>query len=147
MSIREKSAGFIIFRKAPEGNKYLLLHYEAGHWDFPKGHIEQDESEKETAIRELKEETGITKFHLYPDFREKLSFFYKRDNKLIHKEVIYFLAETSEEKVRLTEHIEYKWLPFEQALQQTTFKNSQQILKKAKEHIRLQDSLRKLIRE
>lgn len=147
MALREKSAGIILFRRTEQGNKYLLLHYEAGHWDFVKGHIEEDESEKETAIRELKEETSITKFQLYPDFREKLSFFYKRDNKLIHKEVIYFLAETSEEKVRLTEHLEYKWLPFEQALNQTTFKNSQQILKKAKEHIRLQDSLKKLIRK
>jgi len=144
---KEKSSGIILFRREHGEVKYLLLNYEAGHWDFSKGHVQENETEQEAAIRELKEETSITKISLYPEFREKLSYFFKRDNQLINKDVIYFLAETPEEKVKLTEHLAYKWLPYEQALKQITFKNSQQLLKKAREHIRLQDSLKKLIRE
>ncbi|HLC63335.1 MAG TPA: NUDIX domain-containing protein [Candidatus Nanoarchaeia archaeon] len=164
MALREKSAGIILFRRESFQKKsplnlecfrslglhefyFLLLQYEAGHWDFSKGHIEQGESEQQAAIRELKEETGITKIHIYSDFREKISFFYKRNTQLISKDVVYFLAETKEEKIKLTEHQGYKWLPYEQAIKQVTFKNSQEILRKAKEHIRLQDSFKKLIRE
>ena len=56
--ISEKSCGAVVFLKSREVN-YLLLHYEAGHWDFVKGNVEPTESEKDTVIRELQEETGI----------------------------------------------------------------------------------------
>ena len=55
----ERSAGAIIFRKEKGNIYYLLLHYEAGHWDFPKGNIEKGEKSEETAQREIKEETGL----------------------------------------------------------------------------------------
>ena len=48
----EKSAGAVIFRKQNDAILYLLLHYEAGHWDLAKGHIEKGESLEETARRE-----------------------------------------------------------------------------------------------
>ncbi|MFH1332713.1 MAG: NUDIX domain-containing protein, partial [archaeon] len=54
--IKEKSAGVIVYNNG----EFLILQYTAGHWDFPKGHIEKGETERETALRELKEETGIT---------------------------------------------------------------------------------------
>ena len=52
---REKSCGCIIINK----NKVLLIKQTKGHWGFPKGHVEKDETEIETAIREVKEETNI----------------------------------------------------------------------------------------
>ena len=52
---REKSCGCIIINK----NKVLLIKQTKGHWGFPKGHVEKDETEIETAIREVKEETGL----------------------------------------------------------------------------------------
>ena len=55
---REKSAGAIVFRKEKEP-VYLLLHYEAKHWDFPKGHVEKNETDEQTVRREIQEETGI----------------------------------------------------------------------------------------
>ena len=58
--LREKSCGAVIFIKKDDSTKYLLLNYEAGHWDFVKGNVEPNETEKETVVRELKEETGIT---------------------------------------------------------------------------------------
>ena len=55
----EFSAGVILYRQLKDSREYLLLHYPGGHFDFPKGHLEQDETEREAAYRELKEETGI----------------------------------------------------------------------------------------
>ena len=56
----EKSCGAIVFRRF-HGNIQILLikHINSGHWSFPKGHIENNETETETAVREIKEETGI----------------------------------------------------------------------------------------
>ena len=54
---QEKSCGCIILN---EKNEVLLIHHNAGHWDFPKGHVEEGETEVQTAIREVKEETGLT---------------------------------------------------------------------------------------
>ena len=70
MLIREKSAGAIIFRKEENRAYYLLLHYPAGHWDFPKGNIENGEKEIDTAKREIYEETGIQDVEFIFGFRE-----------------------------------------------------------------------------
>ena len=51
--VNEKSSGILIFNKTNE--KYLILHYTSGHYDFAKGHIEGEETEKEAALRELEE--------------------------------------------------------------------------------------------
>ena len=53
---KEKSCGCIIFN---EKGEILLLHQNAGHWGLPKGHVEEGETEEQTAIREVKEETNI----------------------------------------------------------------------------------------
>ena len=62
---RERSAGAIIFREEKRKIYYLLLHYESGHWDFPKGHVEKEEKEKETVKREIREETVPRNMLLY----------------------------------------------------------------------------------
>ena len=56
----EKSCGALVFRRASQGLEVLLLKHRAGHWDFPKGHVEAGESEQETALREVLEESGLT---------------------------------------------------------------------------------------
>ncbi len=128
--MNEVSCGAIIFVKNKEV-KYLLLNYPAGHWDFVKGHIEKDEKEEQTVIRETKEETGIEDVKFIPDFREKVSYFFKRNKQLIHKDVIYYLLETKTKEIKLTEHNDFKWLNFEEAFKKLTFENSKQILQKA----------------
>ena len=131
--INERSCGAVIFIKEKE-IKYLLLHYGLGHWEFVKGKTENNENDKETVIRETKEEVNIEDLKFIPGFKEKIQFFYKKDKELVKKEVIYYLAETKTKKVKLSfEHINYKWLNYEEALKQLTFKNSKEILKKAHE--------------
>ena len=129
----EKSCGAVVFLKNREVN-YLLLRYEAGHWDFVKGNVELTESEKDTVIRELQEETGITDAKFIEGFREKVEYFYRRQGATIHKEVVFFLIETHTEKIELSyEHIGYAWLNYQRALEQLTFKNAKDVLQKAHE--------------
>jgi 8-oxo-dGTP pyrophosphatase MutT (NUDIX family) len=131
----EKSAGAVMFRKENGKIYYLLLHYEAGHWGFPKGHIEKGETIEETARREIEEETGIREINFITGFREWIKYFYKSKKGNVMKIVTYLLAETKQKEVKISwEHIGFKWLkwlPYEEALKQLTFKNSKEILKKA----------------
>lgn len=133
--MKETSAGAIIFKlDAAKKQKYLLLHYESGHWDFVKGHIEGKETEEETLRREAKEEAGLTDLKLLPGFREKLSYFYKKGGETVAKDVIFLLAETAiaEKDIKLSfEHIGYDWLPFEEAFKKVTYEGSKEVLKKA----------------
>ncbi|MDO8558970.1 MAG: bis(5'-nucleosyl)-tetraphosphatase [bacterium] len=135
----EKSAGAVIFRKEGKKTKffYLLLHYEARHWDLAKGHIEKGEKPKEAAIREVKEETGIEDIEFIPEFKETIKYFYKRDGKSFLKTVVFFLAQTKTKKVKISyEHQGFKWLPYEEALEQITFDNAKKILKKANDFLK-----------
>jgi 8-oxo-dGTP pyrophosphatase MutT (NUDIX family) len=128
----EISAGGIVFRKEGDGIKYLLLHYPAGHWDFPKGNVEKGETEKETVRREVREETGIKDIEFIEGFREVIEYFYRKGKELVHKKVYFHLLKTSETKVRLSfEHKGYKWLPYKEACEIITFRNSKDVLRKA----------------
>src|SRR3989338_8606072 len=134
--MRETSAGAIIYRIDRKSMKprYLLLHYGSGHWDFVKGHVEGKETEEETLRREAKEESGLTDLKVIPGFREKISYFFKRDGRTIPKDVVFLLAETkaAEKDVKLSfEHSEYDWLGFDDAVKNVTYANSREVLKKA----------------
>lgn len=125
------SAGIILFRTINKQREYLVLHYPHGHWDLVKGKIEKGESKEQAAMRELKEETGLTAT-LRDDFLEQYHYFFKQDGNLIKKTVYYFIGQTTEDNVILSEeHIGYAWLPFDQAMDRLTFDNTQQVLAKA----------------
>jgi 8-oxo-dGTP pyrophosphatase MutT (NUDIX family) len=127
----EKSCGAVVFRKDGEV-KYLLLKYGAGHWGFVKGHIELNESEKDTVKRELEEETKITNAEFVENFRQTISYFFKRDGKAIYKQVTYFLVQSQDRKIELSyEHEGYEWLSYQKAVRKLTFENSRKVLKKA----------------
>jgi 8-oxo-dGTP pyrophosphatase MutT (NUDIX family) len=133
----ERSSGFIVFRQEYEKRLYLLLHYEAGHWDFVKGNVEDGEDEVETAKRELREEAGITDIKIVDKFREKIGYFYKRDGVLIRKEVIFFAGITNESEVKLSfEHIGYMWADYDEAMKVLTYKSAKNVLALAEEYIK-----------
>lgn len=132
----EKSCGAVVFRKGKGKVKYLLLHYEAGHWDFPKGNQEKNEKEEQTAIREVKEETGIEDSELADGFKETLKYFYKKDEETVYKEVVFFLAQANSEEVKLSfEHIGYAWMSYDNAYKRLTFNTSKELLSKAHQFI------------
>jgi len=135
----EKSAGAIIFRYENDKIYYLLLHYpglthraEKDYWDLPKGHIEKGETIAETIRREVEEETGLTDIQFVEGFKETIKYFFRFGGKNILKFVTFYLAETKTKEIKISsEHLGYQWLPYEEAMKQLTFKNAQEILKKA----------------
>lgn len=151
--LHEISAGIVIYRQLKTHREYLLLHYPGGHFDFPKGHIEKGETEIQAAKRELMEETGIKKVIWIEGFRHKINYIYRpihplkpgrdygvtntKKHQLSSKDVIFFLARTSEKKITISfEHQGSLWLPYEEAYQQVTFKEAKNTLKKAENFLR-----------
>ncbi len=132
--LEERSAGAILFRDSPSGRLYLLLNYPSGHWDFVKGNIEDGETLKQTVLREIREETAITDVSFIDGFEEKVEYHYQRDGNLVHKEVVFFLARTSSEHVKIShEHQGFIWLNFPEAMERLTYKNAQNLMKKVRE--------------
>jgi bis(5'-nucleosidyl)-tetraphosphatase len=64
--------------------RYLLIQHNAGHWSFPKGGKEGNESDQETALRELREEVGINQCELIPDKAFTETFSWKKDRNLLY---------------------------------------------------------------
>ncbi|MDR0373993.1 MAG: NUDIX domain-containing protein [Nitrososphaerota archaeon] len=133
---REKSCGAVIYVNNQEKTRYLLLNYTAGHWDFVKGNMEVNESEKQTVTRELMEETGIANAEFIEGFRESISYFYRRQGLTVSKEVVFYLIESQTEKVKLSfEHINFMWLDYQAAMEKLTFKNAKETLQKAQTYL------------
>jgi len=131
----EKSCGAVIFK--PNGERrYLLLHYEGGHWDFVKGHIERDETERDTVLRETQEEAGLTELKFIEGYRQPISYYYRRRGQTVFKEVVFYLLESKIDAVRLSrEHVGFDWLPFDRALDRLTYKNAKDTLRKAHDYL------------
>ena len=132
----EKSAGIVLFRNDASKNEFLLLNYPQGHWDFVKGKVEQNETPHETALRETKEETGITNIEFIDGFEESVEYDFRFKKEDIHKKVIFFLAKTDEKNIKIShEHNDYIWLEYDNALKKTTFENAKDVLTKANEFL------------
>jgi 8-oxo-dGTP pyrophosphatase MutT (NUDIX family) len=113
--------------------KFLLLHYPSGHWDFIKGRIEKNEQLREAALREAREETGITDIQFIEGFEEKIQYSYQFGGREVRKQVVFFLARTNTTKVSLSnEHLDYAWLGLDDALEKTTYQNAKDLLRKSK---------------
>lgn len=124
---KEKSCGAIVYRKNGEQVEVLLLqHKNGGHWAFPKGHVEKKETEEETALREIREETGL-KVRLDTGFRKSVSYSPKPK---VMKDVVYFAAEAEADKTRAQpeEVLEIRWEKPERALEMVTFSNDRELL-------------------
>lgn len=127
--MNETSSGAILYNIENETIIFLLLRYFQGHWDFPKGNKEKGESDIDTALREITEETGINDVTFLEGFKKEIFYKYKRNNHLISKKVVYFLAKSNSIDVVLSsEHLDFVWEPYEDALRKITYKNSKEIL-------------------
>ncbi|HSC24646.1 MAG TPA: NUDIX domain-containing protein [Candidatus Babeliales bacterium] len=131
-----ESAGIITYAIDNDTVFYLLLQYSAGHWEFPKGKIEENETKRQAALRELFEETGLH-VDLEDNFEEKIHYiFLDYDKQLTKKMVYFFIGKATDKKVTLSyEHTDYVWLPYKEAYDQLTYKNAKIVLKKANEYI------------
>jgi len=130
--VKQKSAGIVLFQNFHGTNRFLLLNYPQGHWDFIKGKMEYDETPHETARREAGEETGITDIEFIDGFEESVEYEFRFNNDLIQKTVVFFLAKTNTSKISLShEHRDFVWLEYEDAMKKVTFDNAKKILAKA----------------
>ena len=131
----EKSCGAVIFRKNKNDVKLLLVKNHNGrHWSFPKGHIEENETEEETAIREIKEETNLD-VKIMDNFREVSSYcpFGK-----IRKEVVFFLARTVSDNIKLQESEidSFLWVDIDGAKKLCSYENDFNLIDKADGYIK-----------
>lgn len=137
--MNEKSVGGIVFRRERGRILYLLLLYERhndegkkSYWDFPKGHMEAGEDEEQTLRREVKEETSVSDIRVIEGFRQTIKYFFKRDGKLVNKEVVFYLCETSQEKAAVSwEHTDIRWMEYGDAMKILGFDNAKELLAKA----------------
>ena len=147
MAREERSAGFLIFHRrpgadpavAPTSNgdvRFLLLDY-GRHWDFAKGHVDPGETDLDAAVRELREETGITRFTRVPEFQQEIVYFFRSGRHgLIRKTVVFFLAELSARDVVVShEHVGFAFLPFEHAVKRVTYASAREVLRAAHTHL------------
>jgi len=133
----ERSAGIIVFRKDPQGERlYLLLDY-GRYWDYPKGHVEAGEDERAAALRELAEETGIKDVDLMDDFRHEIGYFFRSKGRgLVRKTVVFFLGEVESDQVQLShEHVGYEWLKGQEALARVKYPTAKQVMQAALAHL------------
>lgn len=123
---REKSCGAVIFRKQDEQRLYLVLHSALGHWTLCKGHVEGNETEHETAVREISEETGL-RVTFVDGFREVISYSPRPG---CVKDVVFFLAQTEGQTpvCQPEEVAEIVFLPFKEAIERLTHSSDRDIL-------------------
>jgi len=107
---------------------FLIQHQGGGHWGFPKGHGERGESPKESAERELLEETGmqVIRYLPHPYLVEKYQ--YKLEGELIDKTVRFYLAEvTPQYTLQSEEIIQGRWIPLKDLLSYVTFDEEREL--------------------
>ena len=130
---KEKSCGAVIYKFFDDELKILIVKHNAGHYAFPKGHMEGDETELETAIREIKEETNLDVI-IDSGFRFVNTYCPKEN---VIKDVIYFVGYPCNDDVIIDnkEISEYKWLSSDDAYDLLTYDNDREVLRKACEYI------------
>ena len=130
--INERSAGAILFYGDSSSISFLLLRHPSGHWDFPKGHLEEKEEDLDAVKREIFEETGISEVKFIDDFHINIYYYYTRNSKKIHKEVSVYLAKSNTKSVKLSyEHTEFKWVKEKDVFKEVKFANTKKLIKKA----------------
>lgn len=133
--IMETSCGVVLVNYGA----VLLLQYPQGHWDLPKGHVEDDDPDRRaTMLRELHEETGIRDVTVLDGFEERSAYTFRHKGKRKEKQVYWYIAETDEMEVSLShEHRGYLWLDWEQALETITHDETRHVVELAQRFIAL----------
>ncbi len=136
---KEKSCGAVVYKWEGETLYFLLEHMVQGHVSLPKGHVENDETEEETARREIREETGL-EVRLFTDFRRVITYSPAQG---VSKDVVFFLAEALPGAMRRQESevSDLWWLPYEEAVQALTFPSDRETLALALEKLQKMSSL------
>ena len=130
--IDEKVCGAVIYTTVNNEKLFLIIKNESGHIGFPKGHVEEDETELETAQREIFEETALTP-NIDTSFREEYTYIFNDNN----KNAVYFIAEfdNTEIKIQESEIFDHWLVPYDKAYELLNFKEDRAILENAKRYL------------
>ena len=119
MQLEQSIGGVITYRNSPQSgeSEFLLLRNRRGFWGFPQGHKEKGETEIQTLIREVSEETGIVCLYI-ECYIGRISYsYFKADGMKSEKEVRFYFATTATRQVKISqEHEDYQWVKFSDAL-------------------------------
>ena len=130
---RQYASGGVVITKEDGETKVLLIKDSYGHWTWPKGHPEGDETPEEAALREISEETGLKKLKIL-ELLGKQEYWFTFEGVKIFKTVHIFLVEADPDQtlsVQLEEIQEAKWFSPEEALKTIEYKGSRDLLEKA----------------
>ena len=131
---KEKSCGAFVYKIENGEKMFLIEHMKMGHYSLPKGHVEEDETEIETAKREILEETSLEVL-IDSSFREVITYSPREDS---IKDVVYFIGKIigGTMKNQESEVSEIYFLKFNEALDLLTYENDKNVLKKANDYIK-----------
>ena len=129
----EYCGGAVLYTEINNTINYVLVVEIDGHCGFPKGHIELGETEIQAALREVKEETGITA-NILDGFLIKIEYAMKNGN---IKQTTYFCAKYENQTIKYDEHelLGVKLLPFDEALLSLSYQNVKDVLIEANQYI------------
>lgn len=128
----EKSCGAVIFKRDENNILFLTVEYkkEKGYWGLVKGHVENGETEHETARREIYEEVGLEDLTFYDGFRDEISYSPKPHTE---KLVVFFLAEAHSDHVQYLwdEHTDHRWLRLADVLPTLKYEQDRGVVRRA----------------
>ncbi len=135
---KEVSAGGVVYRKVGDKIQFVLISPKEGRWCLPKGQIGENESEEETALREVKEETGLKCKIIQKIETIEYWYFSKERGIRLHKFVHFFLMEYIEGSTENHdwEVIDAKWFDADEAIDKASFQSEKDVLKKGLEILR-----------
>ena len=132
----EKSCGGVVFTRRDDEILYVIIRHRGGHCGFPKGHMEPGETERQTALREIREEVGLN-VSLVSGFRTDEQYAFPGKSGTV-KQVVYFLAEFADQTptAQPEEVAKVYVLPYGKAVKTLTFPEARRILTEADQFLR-----------
>ncbi|MGI9189399.1 MAG: NUDIX hydrolase [Longimicrobiaceae bacterium] len=133
----ETSAGGVVFRCRGGIVRVLLVRDRYGHWGLPKGHVEAGETASEAALREVREETGLSELAMGREL-DTIDWFFRFGGQTIHKYCHFFLVEALRgEAVPQPEEgvSECVWLSIPEAIEAIAYENAREVLRLAAEDL------------
>lgn len=133
--MKEKSCGAIVYKKEGNELKFLLVFQHNNHYSFPKGHVEDNETEIETALREIKEETNLD-VEIDSNFRYQIT--YLVESKKVMKDAVYFIAIPTTFNLisQEGEILNCDWYNYEETLEKLEFDNIKEVFENAYNYIK-----------